>query len=47
MDGKISNPFVISRGVRQGHGLSAPLFNLGKSYVVKHNCVFSDYNGPL
>ena len=28
VDGKISNPFVISRGVRQGDGLSATLFNL-------------------
>jgi len=28
VDGKISNPFVISRGVRQGDGLFAPLFNL-------------------
>jgi len=28
VDGKISNPFVISRGVRQGHGLSATFFNL-------------------
>ena len=28
VDGKISNPFVISRGVRQGEGLSATLFNL-------------------
>jgi hypothetical protein len=28
MDGKISNPFVISRGVIQGGGLSATLFNL-------------------
>jgi len=27
VDGKISNPFVISRGVRQGDGLSATLFN--------------------
>jgi len=28
VDGKISNPFVISRGVRQGDGLSATLFKL-------------------
>jgi hypothetical protein len=28
VDGKISNPFVISRGVRQGDGLSATLFNI-------------------
>jgi hypothetical protein len=28
VDGKISNPFVISRRVRQGDGLSATLFNL-------------------
>jgi len=28
VDGKISNPFVISRGVRQGDGSSAILFNL-------------------
>jgi len=28
VDGKISNPFVISRGVRQGDGLFATLFNL-------------------
>jgi len=28
VDGKKSNPFVISRGVRQGDGLSATLFNL-------------------
>jgi hypothetical protein len=28
VDGKISNPFDISRGVRQGYGLSATLFNL-------------------
>ena len=28
VDGKISNPFVIDMGVRQGDGLSATLFNL-------------------
>jgi len=28
VDGKISNPFVVSRGVRQGDGLSATLFTL-------------------
>jgi len=28
VDGKISNPFVTSRGFRQGDGLSATLFNL-------------------
>jgi len=28
VDGKISNPFVISGGFRQGDGLSATLFNL-------------------
>ena len=28
VDGKISNPFVIGRGVRQGDGLSATMFNL-------------------
>ena len=28
VDGKLSNPFVISRGIRQGDGLSATLFNL-------------------
>jgi hypothetical protein len=28
VDGKISTPFVISKGVRQGDGLSATLFNL-------------------
>jgi hypothetical protein len=28
VDGKISNPFVIGIGVRQGDGLSATLFNL-------------------
>jgi len=28
VDGKISNPFVTGRGVRQGDGLSATLFNL-------------------
>jgi hypothetical protein len=28
VDGKISNPVVIGRGVRQGGGLSATLFNL-------------------
>jgi len=28
VDGKISNPFVKGRGVRQGDGLSATLFNL-------------------
>jgi len=28
VDGKVSNPFVISRGVREGDGLSATLFNL-------------------
>jgi len=28
VDGKISNPFIIGRGVRQGDGLSATLFNL-------------------
>ena len=28
VDGKISNPFVIGIGVRQGNGLSAILFNL-------------------
>ena len=27
VDGKISNPFVISRGVREGDGLYATLFN--------------------
>jgi hypothetical protein len=28
VDGKISNPFVISRRVRQGDGLSVTMFNL-------------------
>jgi hypothetical protein len=28
VDGKISNPFIIDMGVRQGDGLSATLFNL-------------------
>ena len=28
VDGNISNPFVIGRGVRQGDGLSAASFNL-------------------
>jgi hypothetical protein len=28
VDGKISNPFVIGGGLRQGDGLSATLFNL-------------------
>ena len=28
VDGKINNPFVISRAVKQGDGLSAALFNL-------------------
>jgi hypothetical protein len=28
VDGKVSNPLVTGIGVRQGHGLSATLFNL-------------------
>ena len=36
VDGKISNPFVISRGVRQGGGLSATLFNLVLHKVLKN-----------
>ena len=36
VDGKISNPFVIGRGVRQGDGLCATLFNLVLHKAVKN-----------
>jgi sorting nexin-29 len=35
VDGKISNPLVISRGVRQEDGLSATLFNLALHKALK------------
>jgi sorting nexin-29 len=36
VDGKISNPFVIDMGVRQGDRLSATLFNLVLHKVLKN-----------
>jgi len=36
VDEKISNHFVIGRGVRQGDGLSATLFNLALHKVLKN-----------
>jgi hypothetical protein len=36
VDGKISNPFVIGIGVRQGDGFSATLFNLVLHKVLKN-----------
>jgi hypothetical protein len=36
VDGKISNPFIISRGVREGDGLSATLFNLVLNKAMKN-----------
>ena len=36
VDGKISNPFAIGRGVRQGDGLSATLFNLAFHKALKN-----------
>jgi len=36
VDGKISAPFVIGKGVRQGDGLSAALFNLTLHKALKN-----------
>ena len=36
VDGKISNPFAIGRGVQQGDGLSATLFNLALHKALKN-----------
>jgi len=36
VDGKISAPFVIGKGVRQGDGLSATLFNLALHKALKN-----------
>jgi len=36
VDGKISNPYVISRGVRQGDGLCATLINLNLHKALKN-----------
>ena len=36
VDGKISAPFIIGKGVRQGDGLSATLFNLTLHKALKN-----------
>ena len=36
VDGKISNPFAIGRGIRQGDGLSAALFSFALHKALKN-----------
>ena len=36
VEGKMSNQFIINRGVRQGDGLSTTLFNLGLHKALKN-----------
>jgi hypothetical protein len=41
VDGKISDPFVIGIGVRQGDGLSATLFNLVLKNLEQSNTILN------